>query len=396
MKLAAPIALLCVFGLGICFSLVGAVKLDLAKELGISDVKVGGLISALMFTSLIVILLIGPLVDRFGHKPLAILGFFASAACIFVIAYAQSYTMALVACILLGVGAMCLNTVGNTLIPRVLFGGQNPPAALNLGNVAYGVGAFVTPLIVGLLVRKIGYSPAVNVIAVVVLLPILLAILGRDYPEVSTGFSAKQAAKLLASGAALVGGLALFCYISLEATMGGFITTYLTGESVAVKAETAPYILSAFWIALMVARLIASRLVTPARGVATIAALAAVSAAALGLMMVVTAPALGCIAVIIAGFAFGPIFPTIVGVTFGKFDPMVHGSVFGLIFAIGLLGGTTIPVAFGALIQRSPQTALLLLAGLAVLLIVFGLAMGAVRGTLAPAAKEEAQELPSE
>ena len=35
---------------------------------------------------------------------------------------APSVNMAIFGCILLGIGAMCLNTVGNTLIPVVLFG----------------------------------------------------------------------------------------------------------------------------------------------------------------------------------------------------------------------------------------------------------------------------------
>jgi len=377
--LAAPVALLCVFGLGIVFSILGSVKLDLADKLKIRDAQVGGLISALMFTSLIVILLIGPLVDKFGHKPLAIFGFLASAACILAIAYARSYGAALVACILLGVGGMCLNTVGNSLIPRVLFGGTNPPAASNLGNVFFGVGAFVTPLIVGLLLRKIGYSRAVTVIAVVVLLPVVLAILGRDYPAVASGFSAATAAKLVVKAAVLMGGLALFCYISLEATMGGFITTYLSDESVGVKADTTRYVLSGFWIALLIARLIASLVVTPEIGVATIAILAAVAAIAIGLMTMARSPGLACVAVVVAGFAFGPIFPTIVGVTFGKFEPAVYGTVFALIFAIGLLGGTTIPTAFGAVRdKRSVRTALLLLVGLAAILILLALGMGRV------------------
>ena len=39
---------------------------------------------------------------------------------------------------LLGVGAMSLNTVGNTLIPVVLFEGKDPARASNLGNAIPG------------------------------------------------------------------------------------------------------------------------------------------------------------------------------------------------------------------------------------------------------------------
>ncbi len=47
------------------------------------------------------------------------------------------------------------------------------------------------------------------------------------------------------------------------------------------------------------------------------------------LMMFAKSPAVGIIAVIIAGISFAPIFPTIVGVTFAKFDSGLYGSIFG-------------------------------------------------------------------
>ena len=69
------VALMSVFGIGMAFSIIGAFKLEIAKALKIDDAKVGGLISALMITSLLLVLIIGPLVDSLGHKPLAIAGF---------------------------------------------------------------------------------------------------------------------------------------------------------------------------------------------------------------------------------------------------------------------------------------------------------------------------------
>lgn len=399
MKLAAPIALLCVFGLGIVFSIIGAVSLGLCTELGISEdeagTAVGKLISALMFTSLIIILLIGPLVDKYGHKPFAIVGFLVSAACIGALAFAGSYAVALIACVILGVGGMCLNTVGNTLIPQVLFDGQNPPAALNLGNVFFGVGGLLTPLIVGLLIGGLGYGPAVTVIAVVVLLPIVLAAMGRDYPDVAVGFSAREAVRLLATGAVIAGGLALFCEIALEVCMMGFIPTYL--QDVGLDQGTATtYGLPAFWLALIISRLIASRVVTPERGVAAIVAMAILAALGVGIMCVSGSPGLGWAGVIIVGLALGPNFPNIAGVTFGKYHAAVHGSAFGLIFAIGLLGGTTVPIAFGRLRDEvSVQSALLLLVGMAVAMALLALAMGAAKGTVSEAAEPE-EEAPAE
>ena len=60
------VALSSVFGLGIAFSVIGALKLELVKVLNIDDARFGKLISALMFTSIFVVLAFGPIVDMFG------------------------------------------------------------------------------------------------------------------------------------------------------------------------------------------------------------------------------------------------------------------------------------------------------------------------------------------
>ena len=142
------VAILGVLGIGIVFSILGAVKLPLTQKIGIDDAKFGNLISVLMFTSIILILLIGPMVDAYGHKPIAIIGFLIAGISVFMLTFSGSYKGAVIACIGLGIGGMCVNTVGNTLLPIVLFGGENAPAASNLGNVFFGVGAFLTPFII--------------------------------------------------------------------------------------------------------------------------------------------------------------------------------------------------------------------------------------------------------
>jgi len=216
------VAILSVFALGIVFALIGAVKLKLAERLGIDDAKVGGLISTLMFTSIFVVLLIGPLVDAWGHKPFAILGFFLVGLAIFLFSSFNSYKGVVFACVLLGFGGMCVNTVGNTLMPYVLFGGENPPAALNLGNTFFGLGAFLTPLLVGLLLNRLGFSKTVSIFALITFVPIILAIVSTTYPELDPeGFKLSEAFALLGKPVVLIAALALFCYVGLEASMGG-------------------------------------------------------------------------------------------------------------------------------------------------------------------------------
>ncbi len=383
MELAAVVAFASVFGLGIIFSVIGAVKLKMAEVLEIDDAKVGGLISALMFSSLVVVLVIGPLMDKVGYKAIAVLGFAAGGVCLWILATARSYGLALVACLLLGIGAMCVNTAGNVLGPTVLFGGENAPAASNLLNVFFGVGAFVTPLIAAALLSRMGYTPTVSIIGAVCFVPIIIALLSK-YPPAPPGFDISQSLGLIANPAVLVGGIALFCYIGLEVSMGGFVSTYAKSHD--LTDERAGAVLSGFWISLMVARLAAAgalNLVEPTKHAILIPILAVGAVISISIMVTARSPGMGIFGTILTGLAFGPCFPTLVGVTFTKTAAIplgIAGSVFGLIFAIGLAGATLLPMAIGKYsaqlsIRQSLKIAIGVAAGLIVVSAILWLAV---------------------
>ena len=101
--------------------------------------------------------------------------------------------------------------------------------------------------------------------------------------------------------------------------------------------------------------------------------------AAILLMIIAKTPGLAILAVLLAGLAFAPIFPTLVGVTFAKFDPGLYGSILGVMFSIGLLGGTLIPKFVGNLsVGSTVQQSLLIPAIMAAILLVVSLFVGRV------------------
>ena len=374
------VALMSVFGLGISFSILGALKLELVKSLNIDDSQFGKLISALMFTSIFVVLAFGPIVDMFGYKPVAITGFLLAFLAVYMLISAKSYSAAVFSCILLGIGAMCLN-LGNTLIPMVLFDGGNAPAALNLGNVFFGLGAFLTPFLIAMLLSKIGYKNTGRIIAAVILIPVVFALIAAypaiDKSGVTLAGAIGSAFGLLSNPVVILSGLALFCYIGLEVSMGGWLSTY--ASSLGFSDKAANIVLSAFWVSLMIARLVTSQMVTPENGIWVITLIAIVAAFSIGLMVISKSKALAAVSVILTGFAFGPVFPTIVGVTFSKTPELVHGSAFGIIFALGLLGGTTIPAAIGYYSKgMTIQKSLMIAMAAACILFVIAIFMGRV------------------
>jgi len=379
------VALLCVFGLGMCFSLLGSISVKLMPRLKIDQGKFGSLISAFMFTCLVASLIAGVVVDKLGYKPVAVFGFIAVAVCIFILSRSTSYALAIIPCLLLGFGAMALNTAGNTLIPHVLFGGKNPAAASNLGNVFFGLGLFVTPLIVSFLFRKTSYENAISVLAVIVLVPVIFALMA-EYPAIKAGFAISDAFALLKEPVVLVAAFALFCYISLESSFCNWLPPY--GKEIisrdfpaldnAVVDATSQQMLSVFAVAMMAGRLITSQIsAITAYGswfIAGAAVIALLVIWAMGKSGAIWTSALA----LCAGLAFAPCFPTIVGVTFAKHREN-FGSVFGIIFAVGLAGAVIIPKAIGNLAKGSTiQKSLKLLVPACIVLIILALVLGKI------------------
>jgi len=385
-RLTAIVALMAVFSLAICFVLIGAVSVELSEKLGIDNSQVGSLVSALFTTSMIVQLFVGLLVDRFGHKAMAVFGFLVTSGSIFLLAAAPTFNVALYASSLLGVGAMCVCTVGNTLIPIVLFGGKEPARASNLGNGFFGLAFLVTSGALGYLVHTLRMSlgSALSAVAVFVLLLGVLALVA-GYPKVSTGYSVATALKLLAEPPVLLAAAALVCYIAMENAMNTWtkplVTEVLGGNANPNAVTTGGLILGLFGLAIAVGRFLTSMVKNLTElGARLVAGLSGVAILAILVLSYSSSPVLVIGATLFIGLIFAPMFPTIVGVTFAKYEPKFYGSIFGIIFAIGLLGPMIVPKTIGKLsMSYGIQKSMVIAAVISALLIVLSLLMGKSR-----------------
>jgi fucose permease len=407
------VALFCSFGLGVCFSLLGAISVKLMPRLKIDQARFGTLVTGFMSACLVASLLMGVVTDRLGHKPVAVFGFAMAAVCIFLLARSKSYATVLGSCLLLGFGAMALNTAANTLLPRVLFEGKRPLDALNLGNVAFGVGLLLAPLVMSFLFRKMSYENTVSVIALVLLAPVALAAAATYPVGGGAAFQFSKALALLGEPVVLVAALALFCYSSLDVSFSNWLPAYgkevlaASGREVAPDAvdASAQRLISVYAVAIILGRLVASQMswlieyasqfarpraviewgqraldmlknVAPRECVVFAAASLAV-ALLIGWMTWTRRPTMGRLLILAVGLLSAPFFPLIVGTTNDRTNPAMHGSVFGIIFAGALLGGATVPKAIGNLARGSSiRKSMILLAPLCVVLALAVLFLG--------------------
>lgn len=386
--MAALVALSCVFGLGICFSLLGSIGVKLMPRLAIDRGRFGTLISAFMFTCLVVSLIAGVVTDKLGYGPVAVFGFAAAALAMLLLARAASFASALLCCVGLGFGAMALNTAGNTLIPVVLFGGTNPAAASNLGNVFFGLGLFLTPLLVSVLFRKLSYPAAVSLLGLLILVPVAPAVLAA-YPKAAAGFSLSEAAALITRPVVLLGAAVLLFYSSIETSFCNWLTPYakeIIGRDRPDRDEgavdaAAQRMLSIFAVAMMAGRLIVSQVPNVTRyGGWIVAGVMLVSAAVIaGMAAAKKASSLPLLAAA-AGLMLAPCFPTTVGLVYAR-HPVNFGGAFGVIFAGAMLGGVLVPKAIGNLARGATlQKSLRLLVPICLLVALCVLALGTLRG----------------
>ncbi len=374
-------ALMGAFGVGMCFSFLGAISVKLMPRLNIDTGRFGSLVSALMITAVISSILVGLGIDTWGHKIFAIIGFLITGASILTVARSKSFNTVFVACLFLGVGAMCMSNVGNTLMPVVLFDGQNPAAALNLGNVAFGLGLFLTPFIVSFLFQKTSFENAVSVLAAIAVIPVLFAFLGQDFPKAPLGFSLSDAAGLLLNPVVIFTALALFCYISLESSFSNWIAPYakqVISKDFPSLAETtvdatSQQMLSIFAIAMMVGRLLASQIAAVEQHSAVSVIILAVAAGGVVFAMTRGGAMWSALLVACGGLTFSAIFPTIVAIAYNRHADN-FSTVFGIIFAVGLLGAVIVPKTIGNLARgMTVQKSLRLLLPICAVLVILAL-----------------------
>jgi MFS family permease len=98
----------------------------------------------------------GVLLDRVGRKPLLVAGALLLMMGLLGVGLAPSLPVALASALLLGLGFGCLDVTLNVFVADLYPGARD--AALNLMNTAFGAGALVGPLSVGVAL-KLGHSP---------------------------------------------------------------------------------------------------------------------------------------------------------------------------------------------------------------------------------------------
>lgn len=366
------------FVFGMILVLLESLRQVLIKRLRISEAQVDWLLAAFHLALIPMMLISGILIDVLGVKGVFIAGAVITAVGIFLLSRSELPPGALGAVLLAGAGGACLST-GSSVLMRNAFFPDNEAASQNLGNVFFGLGALVMPVLAVRLTGRVGYWRGLGLLAVGCLLPALLAALtARDAFRVEERPS--NLGLVFTDPVLWLTGLILFLYAPLEGLLGTWATHYLVDRG--VPERRAVWLLTSFWLTFLAARLAAALLLAgraaldPSAGAWLIVLLALAAAVALGNMAGARSRLGAAVGLLLVGAFFGPIFPTLVSILFGHFAN-VRGTAYGAMFALGAIGNLFLPPLFGAYARRKTiQQAMRLPMVLAIVLALVTLFLG--------------------
>lgn len=334
------------FGFGIVMALLGAVLPLLARHIHFDLSLAGDLFLAMNAAMLVTTLALGPLIDRFGHKQILIIGPFFVAVALWLIAGASQFRELVLALVFLGIGGGALNQVTNTLIADLHQNERRKSAELNILGVFFGFGALFIPFIIGALLRQLGLAKILFFAIALSLVPVVLSFpFAFPTPGQRKGVPLHEVIRLARQPLVLTFAFLLFFESGNEFIIGGYLMTYII-KDIGATISAASYLLAAYWGALMISRIILSRVTLRSNGAQLIMAGALGVAGSIALLLLSPSFWVATLAVVLLGLSIAAIFPTVLGLA-GASYPSHSGTVFGILIGIALFGGMLLPWAVG-------------------------------------------------
>jgi fucose permease len=365
-------AILAIFVYGIIAAMFGTTIPALAKEFTLSDSQAGFIFTAYALGLTIASISVGPLIDNKGKKVGLLLGLGLVAAALYGLATAASYDMTIAFAVLLGLGGGIIVTGANALVSDI-----NPAkrgSVMNGLNLFFGLGGMVTPLLASDLLGgdrvKVFYFAAA-------LATITLAVhfmTKMPAPTGERGFKAGEMGSLLGQPVLYLLAAFLFLYVACEVGVWNWLAKHLIAQG--LPEATALRILSlGFALGILLGRVAVAPVLIKVPAPTVTLASAVLMAITTYAMLQTNDPTSAGVAVFFAGLAMAPVFPTTLAMVGGAF-PNRTATAMGIVITCGWIGLLVSSPIIGSVAGTSGlRTALLLLPGFSVLMVIVNLVM---------------------
>jgi fucose permease len=336
------------FIFGIVMAILGAILPELFRTIKLERIQAGNLFFFMNLGMLMATLFFGPVVDRFGFK------LFLAASALLVglsftgLAFSSSYSLVLVSVIFLGLAGGGLNGGSNALVNDL--NPEKRASALNFLGIFFGFGALFIPLIIGGFLHRVGLRSVVLLAALLSPGPFLLfSIFSFPRPKQPQGFPLKDLKKIIGSAVLWLGAFILFFQSGNEFSVGGWLSSFFH-EKFHLSPGRSAFILSGYWLFLMLGRLLFSQIIKYIRRETIVLMSAALSLFSIAGLILSPGKIPAIIFALLVGLGFAAIYPTTLSVIGEKF-PLYSGTAFSLAIGTGLVGGMLSPWLIGRISQ---------------------------------------------
>ena len=336
---------------GMITVLLGPILPSLTTSLRIDDTHAGLLFTAQFSSSVAGVLLSSLLLTRWGFRLCLALGFLAAAAGVSTLGFG-TWTTAMFSVGVYGLGLGLIIPGTNLLVAEATAGRAS--AALSWLSLAWGIGAVLFPLLAAAFLRihrltflllALGAVALVFAVWATAFAPASLtrqAHAAHALPKLRLSFADMRALGIL--------GLLFFLYVGTENGLGGWVASYARRIHAGSAADwaLAP---AFFWGALLAGRALAPAVLREENEIRL--ARAGLIAAALGGIIVLASQGFFGVAAgaALAGFGLSAVFPITIARFSSRFGQWASRFV-GSMFALGGLGGATLPWLIGLASSR--------------------------------------------
>lgn len=314
------------------------------EQLHITLVQQGTILSLPYLSMLFATPVVGPVIDRFGHKSVLVISALLIAASLTAFIFTESFTAAALAAVVLGLGSGGVNIASNALTSDVFRDERGP--YLNYLGIFFGFGALFVPLLAGQTGRLQLSSARITSAAVAIALACAAGYALLRFPPAreAHAFSTREVLQVARYPGVLLFALLLFFQSGDESVTTGWFPRYVGATGAA--EHDAERLLTALLIAVMATRLAAAWLLRRITESQLIIASLALSLVSYAFFWWAPNYALQFLGALLIGIAFSAVYPTTLAMVGNRY-PRYAASVFSFIFTIALAGGMLFPWTIG-------------------------------------------------
>lgn len=351
---------------GMAVLITGAIMPYLIEEFNLGYGG-GGLLVALQAVGSLSANFIGGIIsDYIGRKKVMAFGALCFAIGFGGVFFITSSTLLYILLFIAGIGWGIMNSMLNSVMNDAT-GGRSD--IMNLLHMFFAIGAFITPMMVGLMGRlniTWRYSLLIlSILCVILFVVFLMMKIPAQKKDEATGKPVKPPFTNIRYYIFMA---ILFLYVGTENSINGWLTTYLDDLGV-MKRITPQDILSIFWVAIIFGRLISAAISKYLSREALILIFSIGGGISYILFILAKNPVLIAIWVFALGFFFAGIYPTVVA----NAGPIIDGSgsATGIMLSIGAMGGAFFPYINGLIADvKGLYAGMIAIVGAAVMLII--------------------------